>query len=306
MAKKGKSNPGFSGIPRNDLNWTRVPVDSLDLKGLRAAIVGGTGGLGRALALQLASRGAEVIVVGQTFRDAGVRGLSFIKAELSLMKEARRIGRELPAEALDLLVLTTGIFAGPRREETAEGIERDLAVSYLNRLVLLREVGPRLGKARANAKMRPRVFSMGFPGTNQKGSLEDLNAEKSYEAMPVHMNTVAGNEALVLDSARRYPDIDFFGLNPGLIKTNIRANFLGGQGSLKHRLVESLIGLLTISAKKYGERIAPLLVSPELSGRSPAMFNQKGRAIEASEVMTEGYVGEYVRVSEELLNRKKV
>ncbi len=306
MAKKGKSNPGFSGILRNDLNWTRVPVDSLDLRGLRAAVVGGTGGLGRALALQLASRGAEVIVVGQTFRDAGVRGLRFVKADLSLMKEARRIGRTLPGEELDLLVLTTGIFAGPKREETAEGIERDLAVSYLNRLVLLRELAPRLGKARTNAKMKPRVFNMGFPGTNQKGSLEDLNAEKSYEAMPVHMNTVAGNEALVLDSARRYPDIDFFGLNPGLVKTNIRANFLGGQGSLKHRLVESLIGLLMITAKQYGERIAPLLVSPDLSGSSPAMFNQKGRAIEASEVMTEAYTAEYIRASEELLNRKIV
>jgi hypothetical protein len=32
---------------------------------------------------------------------------------------------------------------------------------------------------------------MGFPGTNEKGDLEDLNAERSYEAMRVHMNTVA-------------------------------------------------------------------------------------------------------------------
>ncbi len=32
--------------------------------------------------------------------------------------------------------------------------------------------------------------------------------------MPVHMNTVAGNEMLVLDAAKRYPNASIFGLNP--------------------------------------------------------------------------------------------
>ncbi|MFN0245303.1 MAG: SDR family NAD(P)-dependent oxidoreductase [Kofleriaceae bacterium] len=300
--------PGFSGIPRKDLSWRRVEIDALDLAGLRAAIIGGTGGLGRSLALQLSSRGADVIVVGQTFRDPDVRGLRFVQADLSLMSDARRVGRELPAEQLDLVVFTTGIFAAPRREETVEGLERDLAVSYLSRLVLVRELAARLGRNRASSPWsktlpRPRVFIMGFPGTNQTGTLDDLNAERGYDAMPVHMNTVAGNEALVLDAARRAPDVDFFGLNPGLVKTNIRANFLG-QGSLKHRLAEFFIGLLMISATKYGKRTVPLLVAPELSGRAPAMFNQKGVAIEASAVMTPSHVGEYMRASEDLLARK--
>jgi hypothetical protein len=37
------------------------------------------------------------------------------------------------------------------------------------------------------------------------GTLDDLNAEKSYRAFSAHMNTVAGNEVLVLDAAARYP-----------------------------------------------------------------------------------------------------
>lgn len=36
-----------------------------------------------------------------------------------------------------------------------------------------------------------------FPGAGQAGQLGDLNAEKAYSAMAVHMQTVAGNEALV-------------------------------------------------------------------------------------------------------------
>ena len=49
------------------------------------------------------------------------------------------------------------------------------------------------------------------------------------------MNTVAGNEAMVLDGASRYPAINFYGLNPGMVKTDIRSHFLG-KGSITHSL----------------------------------------------------------------------
>ena len=163
-----------------NFTWRRVDAASLDLKGMKVAIVGGTGGIGRALSRFMSSRGASVVVVGQTFRDSGVPGIEFIKADLSLMREAQRVAVLLRAENLDLLVFTTGIMAGPKREETAEGIERDMAVSYLSRLVIVREIGPHLGKNRPAAPMKSRVFIMGFPGTGQAGKLDDLNAEKSY------------------------------------------------------------------------------------------------------------------------------
>jgi len=66
-------------------------------KGQQVAVIGGTGGLGRAISQELARRGAEVTVVGQTFRDAGTPGIRFLKADLNLMSEARRVAAELPA-----------------------------------------------------------------------------------------------------------------------------------------------------------------------------------------------------------------
>src|SRR5690349_18310890 len=152
------------------IRWHRVDPSALDVKGLKVAIIGGTGGIGRALSRFMASRGASVVVVGQTFRDSDVRGIEFIKADLSLMREAERVGKALPAETLDLVIFTTGIFAAPKRQETGEAIERDMAVSYLNRLVILRQIAPRLGKNRPAAKLKPRVFIMGYPGAGQAGT----------------------------------------------------------------------------------------------------------------------------------------
>jgi NAD(P)-dependent dehydrogenase (short-subunit alcohol dehydrogenase family) len=283
--------------------WQRVEVARLDLKGWKVAVVGGTGGIGRAISRSLASRGASVTVVGQTFRDADVPGIEFVKADLSLMREAKRVAKVLPAEQLDLVVFTTGIFAAPQRQETAEGIERDMAVSYLSRLVILREIGPRLGKDRSTerAKLKPRVFVMGYPGTGQAGTLGDLNADKSYSAMTVHMNTVAGNEMLVLDAAKRYSHATFFGLNPGLIRTSIRDNFLG-KDSFKSRVMESIIAFFTPSPEAYAERITPLLVSPDIEAHSGAMFNQKGFAIVPSPQLADGaHISKFFAESEALV-----
>jgi NAD(P)-dependent dehydrogenase (short-subunit alcohol dehydrogenase family) len=292
---------GFSGKKRSDFHVVPADAAALKLVGRKVAIVGGTDGIGRELARELASRGASVTVVGRTFRDQGVAGIDFLKADLSLMSEARRVGREMPAE-LDYVFLTTGIMAAPTREVTPEGLERDMAVSYLSRLTLLRELAPRMAAAPLPGGTRPRVYVMGFPGTDQKGDLEDLNAERSYEAMRVHMNTVAGNEALVLEFARRYPAMDFYGLNPGLIRTKIRSNYMG-EGSLKHRVMEWFVGMVMMSARQYAQRMVPVLLSPGLAGRSPVMFNQKGVAIEASPSLGNGYAGRYIEASEQLIDK---
>jgi NAD(P)-dependent dehydrogenase (short-subunit alcohol dehydrogenase family) len=290
----------------SSVTWQRVDVASLDLKGWKIAVVGGTGGIGRAISRVLASRGASITVVGRTFRDAGVSGIEFIKADLSLMSEAARFAEALPAERLDLVLFTNGIFAAPKRQETAEGLERDMAVSYLNRLVILREIAPRLGKDRPPGRLKPRVVIMGYPGTGQSGNLDDLNAEKSYSAMPVHMNTVAGNEMLVLEAVKRYPNTTFFGLSPGVIKTNIRDNFFG-KDSLKSRIVETLIGLLTPSPEQYAQRITPLLVSADIEEHSGAMFNRKGNAIRPSpKLMDDSYTKAYIAASEALVARAKI
>jgi NAD(P)-dependent dehydrogenase (short-subunit alcohol dehydrogenase family) len=280
--------------------WRRTDSGQLRLDKMNVAIVGGTGGIGRAIARLMAARGARVTVVGQTFRDSGTPGIEFLKADLSLMSEAQRIAAALSAEKLDLVLFTTGIFAAPGRQETAEGIERDLAVSYLNRLVIVREIAARLGTQRPQGEPKPRVFVMGYPGAGQTGTLDDLNAEKSYRAMTAHMNTVAGNEMLVLDGARRYPDVGFYGLNPGLIKTNIRGN-LFGQGSARHRLAEALIGLMTPSADTYARRITPLLVSPDLEGRTGLMFDRRGHAILASPKLTDGHIDAFMTASKALI-----
>ena len=88
----------------------------------------------------------------------------------------------------------------------------------------------------------------------------------------------------------------------GLVKTSIRSNLMGA-GSLKHRMVEGLIGLFTPTPEQYAARIAPLLVAPELAGRSGAMFGKKGTAILPSEGFDAAYVERVIAGLDALLER---
>ncbi len=221
-----------SGTKRNDLEWTRLNLNENSLKDKKIAIVGGTGGLGRAIALEFISKGAEVIVVGRTFRDQDVPRLNFIKADLSEMKKVRSLAKELPAENLDILIMTQGIFAGKQRKINSTGIELDMATSFLSRFVLLREIADRIGKNRSNSGIKPRVFVWGFPGGERKATLDDFNSEKNYRWAIAYSNTLVGNESLVLDSAERFPSINFYGMNPGIISSNIMAGVPGEKSIL--------------------------------------------------------------------------
>ncbi|MHB0780412.1 SDR family NAD(P)-dependent oxidoreductase [Pseudomonas putida] len=287
-------------------NWNVANFGQLPAENMRIAVIGGTGGLGRALSHSLAKQGASVTVVGRTFRDQSLPGIRFVQGDLSLMSEAVRVVDELQVEQLDALVFTTGIFAASQRQETTEGLEEDMAVSYLSRLTILRLAAPRLGTERQSKAFKPRVFIMGYPGSGQTGTdLDDLNAERQYKSFAVHMNTVAGNEMLVVDAAKRYPHLSVFGLNPGLVKTNIRDNFLG-KGSLKSKIAETLIGFFTPTAEQYAARISPLLLARALETHTGTLFNRKGQAIHPSAGLTPSHASKFLKGSEALVARTGV
>ena len=281
--------------------WAR-PVN-LDLTGKTYVFVGGTDGLGRAMAKLAASKGADVIVVGRTFRDQGHPNIRFVRCDLSSMKDASALASSVPTENLDGLILSAGIIAPSSRQTTAEGIEKDMAISYLSRIGILNAMKDKLGSRRPVNAPLPRVFIFGFPGAGEDcdKDLENLQGEKTYSLKAVHMNTVAGNEALVLYHAKATPKALFFGLNPGLVRTNIRDSVLG-QGTLLSSFVEGVIGAVCPSPEQYAAQVLPLLVAPELEGKSGLLFNQSGDAIKPSKCLTPERVDSIYNASEAIVN----
>ncbi|CCK68304.1 putative short-chain dehydrogenase/reductase KNAG_0A06460 [Huiozyma naganishii CBS 8797] len=295
-----------------EIKWDKaLDVDhAVDFKQVNVAVIGGTGGLGRAISEELVAKGCNVTVVGRTFKELPQDNLLFLKADLQFVKDAEAVGEQLRRQNFTHYIFTTGILASAKREITErESIEKDMAVSYLSRFVILNSVSQSLTKKFAVAEpdgsttvLKPRVFVMGFPGSNTAGDPDDLNGDKAaYGAMKQHMNTVAANEALVLDKKiHGNNSFNTYGLNPGIIRTNIRDNYLVA-GSWLSKLVETAIGFTQQTPKMYAQKIVPLLFTPDIETHNGAVFNNQGDAILPSKCMDESRVARFIEQSHNLV-----
>jgi len=239
-------------------------------------ITGGTKGLGAGAAKSLARHGANVIVVGRSTPKEllEITGISFIQADLGTVKGTIELARSLSGKTFDTVVLSTGIITRSTLTRTSEGLEEDLAISYLTRFILINEI-----MKRNMLVGRKRIYIFGYPGNNLSPvSVEDMNFESvKYTQIPAHMNTVVFNESLVHETARRFPDSHVYGLNPGWIETGIRDNFHGGESSLFGRAVESMIGFFNWSVDEYVDQsLIHLLASKTVGEKNSISFNQKG------------------------------
>ena len=81
-----------------NFDWRRVDTRSLGLEGMKVAIVGGTGGIGRALSRILVSRGAAVLqwpAASRRWARSGQRRM----ADRAARRRRRRIRKPIPGES---------------------------------------------------------------------------------------------------------------------------------------------------------------------------------------------------------------
>lgn len=256
------------------------------IKVMQLLCVGCTAGIGEAAAKAVCSRGGHVTVVGRrkpsALLEACKHTLVFIAADLSSMQTAQQIVRNIAAHSFDTVLFTVGIICTQDKQVSREGIEMDTAVSFLSRFVMSQEL---LAAGLASSSSRkPRIFVMGFPGTPDVPQLDDFNWDTvPFKCWPAHKNAVVANDALVLGLSRRHPEVNVFGLNPGIIKTDIMNDFLGGRGAMMVRFQQFVIGTIGPSATWYAEdTLLQLLAVRQLEGLSGAFFNQVGEQINPS------------------------
>jgi hypothetical protein len=152
-------------------------------------------------------------------------------------------------------------------------------------------------------RVKPRLFIWGFPGGERSLNFADIESEQNYRWQIAHSNTVVLNEALVLDTAARFPGINTFGMNPGIIKTDIMSGVLG-QSSLPQRIQKILVGLIFQSAETYAEKVVPLLVHRALEDRSGSLFNRNVQPIEPNPwLKSDSHLTRIVEVAEALSAR---
>jgi short-subunit dehydrogenase len=121
---------------------SRIALDSATV-----LLTGATGGIGQAIARELAARGARLLITGRrhdTLDDlAGEVGARALVADLSDGSDVERLAGEAAAAGIDVLVANAAMPAsGDVRDLTAEQVDRMLDVNLRAPIALAHRVAP--------------------------------------------------------------------------------------------------------------------------------------------------------------------
>jgi NAD(P)-dependent dehydrogenase (short-subunit alcohol dehydrogenase family) len=192
-------------------------------------LTGATRGIGQAAAVELARRGAEVVVVGRDPRRvadvvrqaqaaSGGAPIHAKLADLTLLASVRALAEELrdQHERIDVLANNAGaLFAS--RKVTSEGFEQTFALNHLAPFLLTNLLLDRLDGGRV-------VTTASDAHTGGRLDLDDLQSEKSYAAMRVYGTTKLCNILFTRELAKRAPELHANCFHPGVVRTGFGKN----------------------------------------------------------------------------------
>ena len=237
-------------------------------------MTGGTDGIGRAVALQLARGGDRVLLVGRNaergaqvltaLREAGPRAdHMFFSADLSLLAHTARVAEEVArhTDRLDAAVFCAGILSTVP-EWTKEGLERNFVLNYLTRYLLARRLLPALTRAASGRLVLVSNAGMYKDTLN----FDDLQHRNGKPGMKVAGRTQFANDLLATELAARLRGtrVEVTCVYPGLVKTGVFRNSRG---------LPWIARALLSSILRIGGQ------SPEAAARTPAFLAQDPEAI---------------------------
>jgi NAD(P)-dependent dehydrogenase (short-subunit alcohol dehydrogenase family) len=218
--------------------------------GKRVIITGANSGIGWNTALELARKGAEIVLPARTAAKAE-DGIARIRAEvptarlipaildLASLASVRAFAAEFVKAPIDLLINNAGVMALPTRELTPDGFERQFATNFLGPFaltaLLLPAIKPQSGS---------RIVTVASSAANQgKIEFDNLQSERRYVPMfGTYSQSKLADLIFAIELQRRLTAVGSpilsTAAHPGYAITNLQANYT----SLPFKIVSTLLG----------------------------------------------------------------
>lgn len=256
------------------------------MSGKAVLITGGTGGIGRAAAIGLASMGARVGITGrdraraeaaaaEIVRESGNPAVDVFVADLSSQAEVRRLASEVLAAypRLDVLLNNVGGFWA-HRHVTADGLEHTFALNHLAPFLLTSLLLERL---KTSAPSRIVTVSSGAQSMGRI-DFDDLMGERKYSGQEAYNQSKLANVMFTYELARRLEGtgVTATALHPGMTSTGFGAEDTArGWGPLI-----AVMRRFMQSPERGADTSIYLASSPDAEGVSGQYF--AGRKVKAS------------------------
>ena len=270
-----------------------------------AVIIGGTSGVGKHTAIDLANQNYHVIIVGsradkgrQAQADisqaTGNQAVQLALADLSTKTGVQQFAHQLAAmtDHIDILLNSIGVML-PERHLSADGYDLNLVLNYLTHFWTIQALLPLL-KHSDQARILL-VGALPFVINHAKVSLPDFDAPATskYNAMTVTAQATAARVLLTLALSERFTatnvTINIF--HPGYVPDS---NF-GAGGSWVSRLAGRILG--ESFSRKNSPIGAWLATAPELTHTSGHFYDDRLRQVRLSKQYTRSKANDLWRLS---------
>ena len=236
-------------------------------------ITGGNSGIGKAAAIQLAKKGATVVILSrskergqQAVKDiialSGNANIDLLVADLASQKSVRNAVQEFKSKynSLHVLINNAAVFL-PNRTETEEGIESTFAINYLSHF-LLTDLLMDVLKSSAPS----RIINVASKHSGITINFDDLMLTKKYSVMKAVGPTKLALVLFTKELARRLDGsgVTVNSLHPGLVKSNLLNNMPW--------VLRKIFNLISVSPEKGAETVVYLAASKEVEGVSGGFF----------------------------------
>ncbi|MEO0557898.1 MAG: SDR family NAD(P)-dependent oxidoreductase [Bacteroidota bacterium] len=251
---------------RAEWGWGLEPYAEREVSDPMAAFVtGATGGIGAEVAVQLAERGWRVVGLGRSESKAraierranGLPGqITVLTGDLSLMAEADRLATEADAIAgpsgFSAVAHAVGTLK-PTSRPTTEGIDENIAASWLSRVVVTEGIGLADGARVVNV------------AAAESGQLPERLSAVPSEPSDLGTGMAAHGQAQLLNDlwAAGLPrrGVSVWGYGPGAVDTEIRREL----HPLVRRLMQPLFWAETRPPEDAAADVVRLLLDRTLS-----------------------------------------
>ncbi|KAJ4475601.1 NAD(P)-binding protein [Lentinula aciculospora] len=198
---------------------------------ITAVFVGGTSGIGRAMAEAFARKtngDAHIVIVGRN-KSAADELISsfpkpdtnpvheFISSDVSLISNVHKTTADLVQRLhqIDYLVLSCGVLILAGRNETSEGLDDKMALSYYSRWTFIHDLMPLLQKSEQGAK----VYSILASGANAPIDKDNLDLKKNHTLGKMTAALTTYTNVAFQKFARDEPSMSFNHAYPGLVRS---------------------------------------------------------------------------------------
>lgn len=199
------------------------------MKGKIVLITGGNSGIGKATAISLAKKGAEVIIACRNESKGNVaveaikkasnnNKISLLICDLSSLKSVQKCVDDFKSKynRLDVLVNNAGLMADSY-QTTKEGFEWQFGINHIGHFYLTTRLINELLAAN-----EPRVVTVSSMVHAQgKIDFDRLKNDKgNYKGMPAYAQSKLANVLFTKGLAKRYPKIKANSLHPGVVASS--------------------------------------------------------------------------------------